>query len=122
MTLYKKYIIIFTLKNLGAFFMISKLTDKNVVVFKQRQGRHPDKTAWSYEDGNIIYTDTEKQTCLIIWLDGYKSRTDDVPFSDIVAVVDTNSEQTTIGPFTGHFRLLVNKIEKEPKHQKKEVK
>lgn len=57
-----------------------------------------------YEEGNVIYvTDTHVCVC---WLDGYKSRSNDIPFSDMVAVYNPEGEYMTFDYIKGPSDLL----------------
>lgn len=37
-------------------------------------------------EGNVLYVDEQLKTVCVSWLEGYKDRKEDVPFSDMLAV------------------------------------
>jgi hypothetical protein len=81
---------------------------KRNVIFKQRTARHLATCSdlkWEYEAGSVVCTNLDG-TIAICWLQGYKSRTDDVPMEDIVAVEDKRCKKLKIGSFRGRSRIL----------------
>ena len=48
-------------------------------------------------DGNVIFVNDEKKTVSVCYLEGYKSRTDDIPFNRMIAKYDENGEEMTFG-------------------------
>ena len=48
-------------------------------------------------DGNVIYVDNERKTVCVCYLEGYKSRTDDIPFDKMIAKFDENGEEMLFG-------------------------
>lgn len=89
--------------------------NRMTVIFKQREGRADFKPEWAYEDGTINFIDEENKRVDMLWLEGYRSRNDTVPFEDIVAIVDLSiNDIVKIGPFRGHFKVLHKEIEPEP--------
>lgn len=66
-----------------------------------------------YNSGNIEYMDgnvvsIREDGIQFIYLSGYRSRVDFVPWKDIVAMVDTNQPyiDLTGTPFVGHFLVF----------------
>ena len=68
----------------------------------------------NYQDGSVIAVDLERQTVTISWLEGYKSRVDDVEFSKVVAKPSHDGDSMKLGVFSGKFFLL-EKCELLPK-------
>ncbi|MCC5612493.1 hypothetical protein LC612_38825 [Nostoc sp. CHAB 5834] len=58
---------------------------------------------WPYrnnvESGNVLYT-TERGA-EIVWLNGYKSHNDCVPFDEVLSIADKAGPEHTISGFTG---------------------
>jgi len=84
------------------------------VIFKQRTARHlavRSNLAWEYEMGNVITCDPHKKIVVVCWLQGHHSRTDDVPYADIVAVNDNRCRMHQIGGWKGRSRLLQEIVE-----------
>lgn len=48
-------------------------------------------------DGNVIYVDNERKAVCVCYLEGYKSRTDDIPFGKMIAKADENGEEMLFG-------------------------
>lgn len=48
-------------------------------------------------DGSVIYINNDKKTVCVCYLDGYKSRTDDIPFEKMIAKADENGEEMLFG-------------------------
>ena len=48
-------------------------------------------------DGNVIYVDKERENVCVCYLEGYKSRSDVIPFSKMIAKYDENGEEMLFG-------------------------
>lgn len=48
-------------------------------------------------DGNVIYVDNERKTVCVCYLEGYKSRSDIIPFEKMIAKADENGEEMFFG-------------------------
>lgn len=61
------------------------------------------KVLWLYqgnvETGDVLFVNGENVD--LIWLEGYKSRNDTVPFSEILAIWDPEGPAHEIFPFSG---------------------
>lgn len=44
-------------------------------------------------DGNVIYIDNERKAVCVCYLEGYKSRSDIIPFDKMIAKADENGEE-----------------------------
>lgn len=55
------------------------------------------------EEGDVVLA--QKSCVSVIWLEGYKSRNDDVNRSDILSVWDPKGDLHYIAPFEGHGHL-----------------
>jgi hypothetical protein len=66
------------------------------------------KVLWLYrgevESGDVLFIDNGKAA--LIWLEGYKSRNDDVKLEELLAVWDPNGPDEAIFPFSGSNHLL----------------
>ena len=58
------------------------------------------------EIGNVIYVLPEKKTVCVCYLEGYKSRTEDVPYEDMLAVYDKDGEEMYFDNIHGPSRKL----------------
>ena len=52
-------------------------------------------------DGNVVSVDEENSIVTIVYLEGYKSRVDNIPFRDMVAVYASDGPYKKYGPFSG---------------------
>lgn len=63
---------------------------------------------WVYrgnvEEGTVLYVD--KGVVALIWLEGYKSRNDDVKLEDLLSVHSNTAPEMRIFPFVGKGFLL----------------
>lgn len=48
-------------------------------------------------DGNVIYVDKDRKTVCVCYLEGYKSRSDVIPFEKMIAKYDENGEEMLFG-------------------------
>ena len=48
-------------------------------------------------DGNVIYVDNNAKSVCVCYLDGYKSRSDIIPFEKMIAKADENGEEMLFG-------------------------
>lgn len=60
---------------------------------------------WPYrgevEMGDVILADAERRVVTVAWLDGYRSRTDDVPFDDVIGAYSAEGRQVQLGHISG---------------------
>lgn len=59
-----------------------------------------------YQDGSVISVDNERKKVTVCWLDGYKSRVDDIDFCKVIAKPSHDGEFMKLGVFSGKFFLL----------------
>lgn len=48
-------------------------------------------------DGNVIYVDNDRKVVCVCYLEGYKSRTDNIPFEKTIAKADKNGKEMIFG-------------------------
>lgn len=60
----------------------------------------------TYQDGNVIFIDDERKLVSICWLEGYKSRNDDVPYEKVIAKYDPNGKYMEFENYSGTSILL----------------
>lgn len=48
-------------------------------------------------DGNVIYVDNSRKSVCVCYLEGYKSRSDIIPFEKMIAKADENGEEMDFG-------------------------
>ncbi len=60
-------------------------------------------------DGNVIYVDNERKTVCVCYLEGHKSRTDNIPFGKMIAKADENGEEMLFGGWIGGKSVLLEK-------------
>ena len=58
-------------------------------------------------DGSVIYVLPEKRTVCVCYLDGYHSRTEDIPYEDMLAAYNENGEMMKFDNIKGPSVLLV---------------
>lgn len=57
-------------------------------------------------DGTVLWVDEAKQTVEVSYLEGYKNRSDTIPFEDMIAAYDENGEMMHFGGVYGKSVLL----------------
>lgn len=66
------------------------------------------KVLWRYrdrvEEGDVLFV--ANGVAALLWLEGYKSRNDDVKLEDLLSVYDPKAPKVHIMPFTGPGHLL----------------
>lgn len=82
----------------------SELTRGKDVVFKRYSNIYKRKIA---EMGTVIDVVPERKKVCIVWLEGYKSRTDFIPYEDMLAVGDENGEQMSFDNISGKAIALI---------------
>jgi len=75
-----------------------EIKDKSNVIFKNFHGH--------IEIGSVIHVGDKSVN--VVWLDGYKSRNDDLTKSQILGIVDIKQPVIEIPGFSGHFKLFVD--------------
>ena len=58
-------------------------------------------------DGTVISVQEDINKVCVIWLDGYKSRTDFISFEDMLAVYNPNGEMMKFKNISGKSDLLI---------------
>jgi|GEM_PF-2354056 len=58
-------------------------------------------------DGSVIYVNNVNKTVSICYLEGYHSRTDNIPYSNMIAVYDLNGEHMKFDGISGKSALLI---------------
>lgn len=76
------------------------------VVFMAYSAIHKRKVP---EVGTVSWVDEDEKTIAVVWLDGYKSRTEDVPYEDMLAVYDKTGTEMSFGCFRGPSAKLIAK-------------
>ena len=61
------------------------------------------------EAGTVLWVDEDEKTIAVVWLDGYKSRTEDIPYEDMLAVYDKTGTEMSFGCFRGLSAKLIAK-------------
>lgn len=61
------------------------------------------------ETGTVLWVDEDEKTIAVVWLDGYKSRTEDIPYEDMLAVYDKTGTEMSFGCFRGSSAKLIAK-------------
>lgn len=79
------------------------LKSEDIVIFKRYCDILKEET---FQDGNVLSVNPERKTVSILWLEGYKSRQDDIEFKKIVAKYDENGEYMNFGVYSGKSVLL----------------
>lgn len=72
----------------------SELKPKDIVVFNVTVYAGGKEEVY---DGNVIYVDKERKTVCVCYLEGYKSRSDIIPFEKMIAKYDENGEEMLFG-------------------------
>jgi hypothetical protein len=76
------------------------------VVFMAYSAIHKRKVP---EVGTVLWVDEDEKTIAVVWLDGYKSRTEDIPYEDMLAVYDKTGTEMSFGCFRGPSAKLIAK-------------
>ena len=76
------------------------------VVFMAYSAIHKRKVP---EAGTVLWVDEDEKTLAVVWLDGYKSRTEDIPYEDMLAVYDKTGTEMSFGCFRGPSAKLIAK-------------
>ena len=78
------------------------LLEGDTVIFLCDEYRRGEKSAF---DGQIQFVNDE--TVSVIYLSGYKSRNDDIPYEDILAKVDKSKPWVELEVnYSGHFQVF----------------
>ena len=59
-----------------------------------------------YETGSVIYVLPNRREVCVCYLDGYKSRSENIPYEDMVACYDENGEMMSFNNIKGKSVLL----------------
>lgn len=59
------------------------------------------------ETGTVLWVDQDKKTVAVAWLDGYKSRTEDIPYEDMLAMYDKSGTEMSFEHIHGPSIKLV---------------
>jgi len=81
----------------------SELKQGDIVLFKRYNDIYEDEV---YEDGSVIYVREDAKLVSISWLEGYKSRVDEVPFSKVIVKSDPQGEYMVFDNYSGKSVLL----------------
>ena len=71
----------------------SELTKDSQVVFKVDPYYQGNKQTF---DGSVLWVNKDNRTVCVSYLEGYKDRSDDIPFEDMIAVYDQLMEEIGI--------------------------
>ena len=58
-------------------------------------------------DGIVLWVNKNHKTVMVSYLEGYKDRSDPIPFEDMIAAYDENGEMMDFGGIRGNSVLLV---------------
>lgn len=58
-------------------------------------------------NGTVLWVNENQKTVMVSYLEGYKDRSDLIPFVDIIAVYDENGEMMNFGGVKGNSVLLM---------------
>lgn len=72
----------------------SELKQGDVVVFNVTVYANGKEETY---DGNVISVNNERKTVSVCYLEGYKSRTDNIPFDKMIAKADENGKEMLFG-------------------------
>jgi hypothetical protein len=77
--------------------------EDDVIIFRVDEYRSGSKSEF---DGNVQFVREEGVD--VIYLSGYKSRNDFIPWSDILAKVDMSKPRVSLesAPYEGHFQVF----------------
>ena len=81
----------------------SELKENAQVVFKIYSDIFKRKI---YETGSVIYLLPNRREVCVCYLDGYKSRSENIPYEDMVACYDENGEIMSFDNIKGESVLL----------------
>ncbi len=84
----------------------SALQADEEVVFMVHSAIHKRKVP---EAGTVLRVDEDEKTIAVVWLDGYKSRTEDISYEDMLAVYDKTGTEMSFGCFRGPSAKLIAK-------------
>lgn len=59
-----------------------------------------------YEIGNVVNVDKERERIGVSWLEGYKSRNEDINYNKVIAKYDKNGEYMEFGNIKGNSVLI----------------
>lgn len=82
----------------------SSLQENEQVVFKVDPYHNNEKRVF---DGSVIYVSPDRKQVCVCYLEGYKSRTDDIPYEDMLAVYDKEGNYMKFDNISGPSRKLV---------------
>lgn len=81
----------------------SELQPEDTVVFKVDPNHLGNKKVY---DGTVFRVDKKHKKVLVSYLDGYKDRTDDISYEDMIAVYDEAGEMMSFHGVRGKSILL----------------
>lgn len=82
----------------------SELEQGRGIVFKINIFQNEEKQYWT---GNVIYVNQKSRTVCVSYLEGYKSRTDDIPFEDCIAAYDIDGTMMKFDNIQGTSIILI---------------
>lgn len=82
----------------------SSLQKNEIVVFKAYNPIYEEKKPI---DGNVISVDLERKTVDVVFLWGYRSENETIPFSDMLAVYNPKGEYMKFDNICGNSDLLI---------------
>lgn len=81
----------------------SELNNYRSVVFYIYSDSHSRKIPMS---GNVVCVYKDRKEVCVSWLDGYKDRTDNIPYADMIAAYDADGEMMQFENIKGNSVLL----------------
>lgn len=81
------------------------LKQGEAVVFKLYSDIYKEKKPM---DGTVIYVNTDRRIVWVSYLEGYKDRSDAIPFEDMLAVYNPEGEMMKFDNISGKSDLLIS--------------
>ena len=85
----------------------SDLNPNDIVVFYVDVYHEGKKSVY---DGNVISINKHNKTVSVVYLEGYHSRNDDIPFEDMLAKADENGLEMLFGGWIRGRSALLNPV------------
>lgn len=92
------------LKRIVEVIKCSELQKDRPVVFRVDPYYQGNKQVY---DGTVLWVNENQRTVEVSYLEGYKDRSDAIPFEDMIAAYDENGEMMDFGGVKGKSVLLI---------------
>jgi len=80
-----------------------QLKNGDIVIFKIHSDEMEEDI---FQDGNVLDVYADRKEISIIYLEGYKSRNDNIPYDKVIAKFDLNGKYMTFGNLSGTSVLI----------------